>query len=590
MNYLITISLRNLLRQKRRNIFLGSAMAIGVAILIIANAFSAGITDIMFNKIVRYVSGHVKISISEGKRFVGIYRDRERLEKIVKANMGSETISFDEAIGAFVRAIGKGETENMILVGVDTSKGLSKEEQKDIEDSFPLASGNWNDLRKTDIENPVILTDEKAKALNVVKGDIFSIRFQNVHGQTQSARLTVVGIMTTSNIFMQGVMFVELANTKTITGYRPYESGEISLTLYDAQKDAAKVADRIHKAFQNPGPAFLAGELQGSKGKISATILPFMGNEDDKKELMQKSFKLIAGKTDDVYQNEGVMISDELAVKIGARIDSKVILKYRPKFSNKDTQFEIKIKGIFSSNKSTGSNTLYMHEYRFYKQYNSELPDLTKDGKKAFLPAKNAPFYEALGREWVLLDRTKSSDELKKQNIMVAKKKIKSPVISVSSMYELASDVLKFEGVFKLITLVAVLVLFFIILIGVVNTLRMTIRERTREIGTIRAIGMQQSDVKKIFILETGFLAFFSSIAGTVIAFIIMGLLSLKTFTASDNPLGMLLVKQHLYFMPSFGIVIFNICLIIMLSVLTAYLPARKASKLSAADALRHYE
>jgi ABC-type lipoprotein release transport system permease subunit len=590
MNYLFSISLRNLLRQKRRNIFLGSAMAIGVAILIVASSFSHGVSDIMFNKIVRYVAGHVSITNSEGKKFIGIYRDRARMEKLIKENAGKEMTSFDEGAGAFVRAVGNGQSENMMMIGVDTTKGLNKEDQKDIEDSFPLVDGKWEDLRRKDVENPVILTGEKAKALNVKKNDIIRIRFQNVHGQSQSARLTVVGIMNISNIFMQGVMFVELPYAKEIIGYRPYEIASVQITVKDPRKNAPIVADRIHKALQNPGPAFLEGELRGRNGKSAATILPFMGNEDDKKKLMQTSFKIIAGKKDDVYLKEGVMISDSLAAKIGAAPDKKITLRYKPKFSEKETDFEFTVKGIFLSNSETGKDTVYMHEYLFYKQFNSELPDIVKDANRAFLPKKDAAFFDALGREYVLLDRSHSTDDFRTKSIDTAKKKIKSAVIDVNSMYELASDVLKLEGALNLITVVAVIILFVIILIGVVNTLRMTIRERTREIGTIRAIGMQKKDVRRIFILETGFLALFSSIAGTILAFLVMLLLSFKTFVVSDNPLGMLLVKQHLYFLPSAVSVVVIILFIIALAVITAYLPARRAAQLSAAEALRHYE
>ncbi|HNX59378.1 MAG TPA: FtsX-like permease family protein, partial [Spirochaetota bacterium] len=163
-------------------------------------------------------------------------------------------------------------------------------------------------------------------------------------------------------------------------------------------------------------------------------------------------------------------------------------------------------------------------------------------------------------------------------------------VIDVNSMYESASDVLKLEYALKLITFGAVLVLFFIILIGVVNTLRMTIRERTREIGTIRAIGMQKADVQNIFIIETAMLTFIAAIAGTAAAFIMMGLFSLIPFSISDNPMGILLVNQHLHFVPTFIGVTGNILFIIFIAAATAFFPARRAAKLSAAEALRHYE
>jgi putative ABC transport system permease protein len=157
-------------------------------------------------------------------------------------------------------------------------------------------------------------------------------------------------------------------------------------------------------------------------------------------------------------------------------------------------------------------------------------------------------------------------------------------------MYETASDILKLEIVLNIITFYAVMILFFIILIGVVNSLRMTIRERTREIGTVRAIGMQKRDVRNIFLLETMFMALFASFAGTALSFVVMWLLSLFTFNVQDNPLGMLLVKGHLHFAPTAGMIFFFNFLIPVIAVVTAYFPARRASNLSAVEALRHYE
>jgi putative ABC transport system permease protein len=157
-------------------------------------------------------------------------------------------------------------------------------------------------------------------------------------------------------------------------------------------------------------------------------------------------------------------------------------------------------------------------------------------------------------------------------------------------MYESASAVLNLEKALNMITLIAVMILFFIILIGVINTLRMTIRERTREIGTVRAIGMQKNDVKMTFILETFFLSLFSAISGTALAFVAIKLFSMIKIDAQDNPLGMLLSNGHLYFAPTLLGVIVYILLIITISVATAYFPARRASNLSSAEALRHYE
>ncbi len=54
----------------------------------------------------------------------------------------------------------------------------------------------------------------------------------------------------------------------------------------------------------------------------------------------------------------------------------------------------------------------------------------------------------------------------------------------------------------SVITGVLTFVLLVIIAVGIMNTLWIAIRERTREIGTLRAIGMQRARVLVMFLTE----------------------------------------------------------------------------------------
>lgn len=603
MKFLFVVSLRNLFRQKRRNILLGSAIAFGVMILIIANSFSHGISDTLFNRIVVYVAGHVNISVNEGRgRDLPIFRDKDRLIKIVTEQAGDKLIEYSEGIAIFLRAVGNGKVQNMVLVGMETiKKGDSNQKRKESDDSFQMISGEFNDLSDSSIENPVVLSKEKADALSVKLNDIIRIKYRNVYGQTQSARLTVVGVMSNDNIFMQGVMLVELSNLKQMMGYRPYECGAIKLTLKNSKEDSVMLADKIQSSLK-PNPAFIFATVKKldtirnldaetvSNIKTTATLLPFMGNSESLRNLMISSFKLTSGRLEDVFSKDGLMISNYLAQKLKLNTGDKIEFSFKPKFESKEAVFSAVVKGIFISDENSGKETIYMHEALFYPKFYENFPDLTLNLNQAFIPKDGAAFKPALGTEWVLLDRTRNTDDMKKKLRSVAKKKIKAATIDVNSMYESASDVLKLEGALNLITVTAVLILFFIILIGVINTLRMTIRERTREIGTIRAIGMQKRDVLILFIMETAILTFFASITGTILAFIAMAALSEITFHVNDNPIAILLVKDHLHFLPTFAGVAGNTAFIIFVAVITAFFPAKRAANLPAADALRHFE
>ena len=582
---LIRLSLRNLLRQKRRNILLGSAMAIGVAILVVANSFSHGISDIMFNKVMRYITGHVAIRFNErGGVAREIARDRARIFGAIKGETLIEEA--DEAVGMFARAIGNGRSDNIIMVGVDTRKNLSAKALKEIEESFRLVQGTWKDIENPGIENPAILSEEKARYLNVKKNDIVRVRFRNMFGQDQAERLTVVGIMKNDNIFMQPVVFLELGREKELLGYRAWETGSLSLTIKNPQKNAFALAGRIHERLK-PGTAVIYAAVSGRTASRPAVLLGFK-SDDASKQKISGMLKLASGSFEKIFRKDGVLISAGLARALGAAPGDALKVRYDRKFEKEPKEASLRVSAVCASGDCPPDNAVLLNDAGFYDLYYEDLPAGPAAGIKPWAAGPGL-WGGLLSPEWILLDRTFTTEDYKKKYQDIARNKWKATTIDVSTMYETASDILKLESVLNIITISAVLVLFFIILLGVVNTLRMTIRERTREIGTVRAIGMQRAAVRNMFILETFFLTLFSAIVGVISGFVIMRLLSLITFHPQDNPLGMLLVNSHLYFLPTFTGVAGSVGLIIAIAVITAWFPARRAANMSPAQALGHF-
>ncbi|MFQ3547831.1 MAG: FtsX-like permease family protein, partial [Termitinemataceae bacterium] len=136
------------------------------------------------------------------------------------------------------------------------------------------------------------------------------------------------------------------------------------------------------------------------------------------------------------------------------------------------------------------------------------------------------------------------------------------------------------------VSTVILVVLFLIILVGILNTFRIIIYERTKEIGTMRALGLQRPDVRNLFILEATFLALGGVLAGFLAGGVIMGILSLINF-GTGSFVSLFLKNGHLSFVPQAAQSVQHILLVIILTILAAYLPARGAAKLEPAAALR---
>lgn len=134
--------------------------------------------------------------------------------------------------------------------------------------------------------------------------------------------------------------------------------------------------------------------------------------------------------------------------------------------------------------------------------------------------------------------------------------------------------------------LVILLVLFVIIMVGITNTFRMIMYERVKEIGTMRALGMQRPRVQTLFLLEAFFLAMGGVLAGLVLASIIMLILS-RINLGLDSAIFILLKNGYFTFTVRPVQVLLNGGIVGILTIAAAFLPSRKAALMPPVDALR---
>ena len=130
------------------------------------------------------------------------------------------------------------------------------------------------------------------------------------------------------------------------------------------------------------------------------------------------------------------------------------------------------------------------------------------------------------------------------------------------------------------------LVLVIITMVGVINTFRMIMYERVREIGTMRAIGVQRRGIRRIFLWEAFLLATLGYVAGIIAAAIGAALIGLIAVPL-DSPFALFTVGGTLTFPVAIGVLVLNYVMITLLTVGAAAIPARAAARLQPADALR---
>ena len=135
------------------------------------------------------------------------------------------------------------------------------------------------------------------------------------------------------------------------------------------------------------------------------------------------------------------------------------------------------------------------------------------------------------------------------------------------------------------VTTSILIVILLIVMIGVSNTYRMVLYERIREIGTMRALGMNGKDTGRVFTYEATILCLLGAVLGLIVSLIVMAII--HTIPISNESLQFFLEKGHFSFSLSAGTIILQYILLMLLTAIAVHGSSKKAASLSPAEALR---
>lgn len=156
---------------------------------------------------------------------------------------------------------------------------------------------------------------------------------------------------------------------------------------------------------------------------------------------------------------------------------------------------------------------------------------------------------------------------------------------TLSTVTEMVGIMDQFVGVVQGISIGVLVLLFIIIIVGVVNTFRMIMYDRVKEIGSMRAMGMHSRAVKTTFIYEGFFLAIVGSLFGIIFSAIVMFIVSFINL-GTDHAGSFFLNNGHLVFVPVGKIIFLNTLAVSVITALAVLFPANRAAKLDPAKAI----
>lgn len=126
-----------------------------------------------------------------------------------------------------------------------------------------------------------------------------------------------------------------------------------------------------------------------------------------------------------------------------------------------------------------------------------------------------------------------------------------------------------------------------VVIFSIINTMIMTVFERFREIGTLRALGNTKFNIMNLFLWEGGLLGLIGGISGALLALGVALALNNMGGIYIPPPPGMS-KGYYAEFWLTLPMMIETTILAVVVATISSIYPARKAVSISVADALRH--
>ncbi|MCK4797819.1 MAG: ABC transporter permease [Spirochaetes bacterium] len=354
-----------------------------------------------------------------------------------------------------------------------------------------------------------------------VKTNLLSIAFKNLSRHRVKTTLTVLAIAVGIALYIwmdAWLLGMNLDSKRNLINYetgstkiysKAYFEKKDELPMYESYGNYKPVINKLNVAGYNAVPhAVFVGSLMSVEHELPFI---FVGIDPDEEKKVLKYYKFLEEGSQFVQNGKfmtiiGVKGAKDLNVKIGdeVRLSTTIDMKdEKGKIRHVHQLIDLTIGGIVNSpNPKTNGNIAY-------------LPlDILQDEQGIMLEGRITEIcIRKKGmEEHTLPDKTESAE------FIIDKIGTELPDnLVLVGWQEDAKDFLAMAAGDIVSTYIMIGILFVLALMGISNTMLMAIFERTKEIGMLRALGMNDWDVVRLFIYEAALIGLIGSLIGVAI-------------------------------------------------------------------------
>jgi ABC-type lipoprotein release transport system permease subunit len=348
------------------------------------------------------------------------------------------------------------------------------------------------------------------------------------------------------------------------------QSGHLQLRAetYDENKSSLKYEDLVEDPDEIAGKVAALQQVKAATPRLYASGFLSSGNESagvkitgiDPSSTANDPYRqgVISGTYLTADDREGLLIGKPIAEKLSLNVGDQVDLSVNTSNGNVDEQ-KFTVRGIYS----TGT-------YGF-------------DNATIFLPIAKAQAITQTENHasaiFVLLKDTASTDAVVSA--------LQGARLKVMTWKELNALMVDWEQMAQSYIAIFYLIILAISASVIINTLIMSVYERTREIGILSAIGMRGRRILMLFLAESSLLAVAGVLMGLILGLLAVYAFNINGYYIGDMGITGMLVSDTIYAKMTMDDVISLSIMTFIVTLLAGLYPAVMASRMQPVEALR---
>jgi putative ABC transport system permease protein len=424
---------------------------------------------------------------------------------------------------------------------------------------------------------------------------MFRIAFRNIYRQRSRYGIIFAAIVVGFAVIVALLGVSAGINRSLQSKAASYFGGEVTVTGYsqvDWDKIEAHDQRLVLESLKSAGVPYRALCRRSTYESLDAAVFfngelvrqrRVVGVDWELESALFSSMGYQSGGVGGMGTGNGILVSSQVAAKTGIRAGDECMVVLTTRGGAKNT-VNLIVCGVYLESSFFGA-TAYMDLAALNRVWGVP-EDTVTDMGLVLAPGVSQSWaaerlHEALGRSLPVFDIIKSREQ--RSGLWTTPwDGRKYGVMTLDAQLSTINDIL---GAIVAVTGFLIALFLVIVVIGISNTYRMIVHERTREIGTMRAFGMQRSGVAILFLVESALLGVGGCVVGSALGVVGLGLVSLSDFS-SIALASMFLEQGHLaWYLPvDLSAVAF---LVMVLSAVGGALgPSRQAAAITPVKAL----